>query len=58
MDKSRCSWRGRSCEVVEGEVVITTKRSREELVSRADDPTSEDEVQEVGVPRGKFEHLW
>jgi hypothetical protein len=33
MDKSRCSWRGKSREVVKGEVVITTKRSRGELVS-------------------------
>jgi hypothetical protein len=27
-DKSRCSWRGKSHKIVEGEVVITSKRSR------------------------------
>jgi hypothetical protein len=43
----------RSCEVVEGEVTITTKRSRGELVSQADESSSGDEVQEVGAPRGK-----
>jgi hypothetical protein len=54
MDKSRCSWRGRCCEVVKGNVVITTKRSEGELVSQADKLSSGDEVQEVGPPKGKF----
>jgi hypothetical protein len=52
-DKSTCSWRGRSHEVVEGEVAITTKRSRGELVPEADESSSGDKVQEVGAPRGK-----
>jgi hypothetical protein len=52
-DKSRCSWRGRSHEVIEGEVVITSKRSRGELVSQADKSLSEDKVQMLEVPRGK-----
>jgi hypothetical protein len=53
-DKSRCSWRGQSREVIEGEATITSKRSRGELVSQADKSSSGDEVQEVGAPRGKF----
>jgi hypothetical protein len=53
-DKSRCSWRGRSHKVVEGEVTITNKRSRGELVSQVDESSSGDEVQEVDAPRGKF----
>jgi hypothetical protein len=53
-DKSRCSWRGKSREVVEGEVSITTKRSKGELAMQADELSSGDEVQEVGAPRGKF----
>jgi hypothetical protein len=52
-DKSRCSWRGKSHEVVEGEVAITHKRSRGELAMEADDSSSGDEVQEVRAPRGK-----
>jgi hypothetical protein len=36
MDKSRCSWRGRGWEVVEGEVTIFHKRSKGELVLEAD----------------------
>jgi hypothetical protein len=53
-DKSRCSWRGRSCEVIEGEVAIMHKRSKGELVSLADESLSGDEVQVVGAPRGTF----
>jgi hypothetical protein len=53
-DKSRCSWRGKSREVVEGEVSITHKRSKGELATQADESSSGDEVQEVGAPRGKF----
>jgi hypothetical protein len=51
-DKSRCSWRGQSCEVVEGEVSITHKRLKGELATQADESSSGDEVQEVGPPRG------
>jgi hypothetical protein len=47
-DKSRCSWRGKSREVVEGEVSITHKRSKGELATQGD------EVQVVEVPRGKL----
>jgi hypothetical protein len=32
LDKSRCSWRGKSREIVEGEVSITSKQSRGQLV--------------------------
>jgi hypothetical protein len=52
-DKSRCSWRGKSREIVEGEVAITHKRSRGELAVQGNESSSEDEVQEVGVPRGE-----
>jgi hypothetical protein len=52
-DKSRCSWRGQSREVVEGEVAITHKWSKGELAMQADELSSEDEVQEVGAPRGE-----
>jgi hypothetical protein len=53
-DKSRCPWRGKSREVIEGEVSVTHKRSRGELATQADESSSGDEVQEVGAPRGKF----
>jgi hypothetical protein len=53
-DKSRCSWWGKSREVVEGEVAIATKRSKGELVFQADELSSEDEVQVVEAPRGEF----
>jgi hypothetical protein len=52
--QSRCSWRGKSCEVIEGEVTITSKRSRGELVPQADESLSEDKVELVEAPRGKF----
>jgi hypothetical protein len=42
-----------SCKVIEGEVSITHKRSRGELVTQADDSSSGDKVQEVEAPRGK-----
>jgi hypothetical protein len=58
MDKSRCSWRGNSHEVVEGEVSITHKRSKGELAMQGDESLSGDEVQEVGPPRGKSEQLY
>jgi hypothetical protein len=54
IDKSTCSWRGKSHKVVEGEVTITSKRSRGELVSQADESLSGDEVQVLEAPRGKF----
>jgi hypothetical protein len=45
-DKSRCSWRGKSCEIVEGEVIITNKRSRGQLVAQAEvDEETMEEVQ-------------
>jgi hypothetical protein len=34
--------------------VITNKRSRGELVSQADESSSEDKVQVVEAPRGEF----
>jgi hypothetical protein len=57
-DKSRCSWRGKSHEVVEGEVAITHKRSKGELVSLADKLSSRDEVQVMEAPRGNFTLLF
>jgi hypothetical protein len=56
-DKSRCSWRGKSCEIVEGEVVITNKRSRGQLVSQADESYSRDDVEVLEVPRGESYRL-
>jgi hypothetical protein len=53
-DKSRCTWRGKSREVVKGEVSITHKRSKGELVTQGDELSSGDEVQVVEAPRGKF----
>jgi hypothetical protein len=53
-DKSRCSWRGKSREVVEGDVAITHKRSKGELATQGDKLSSEDEAQEVMPPRGEF----
>jgi hypothetical protein len=53
-DKSRCSWRGNSCEVVEGEVAIAHKRSKDELAMQGDESSSGDEVQVVEAPRGEF----
>jgi hypothetical protein len=52
-DKSRCSWRGKSGEVIEGEVVITNKRSRGQLVPEVDMSSSGDNVEVLEVPRGK-----
>jgi hypothetical protein len=52
-NKSRCSWRGRSWEVIEGDVVITSKRSRGQLVGQADESSSEGEVEVLEVPRGE-----
>jgi hypothetical protein len=46
--------RGKSHKVVEGEVTITSKRSKGELVSKGDESSSRDEVQEIGAPRGEF----
>jgi hypothetical protein len=57
-DKSRCSWRGKSREVIEGEVAITHKRSKGELVSLVDESSSGDEVQVVEAPRGKSQHFY
>jgi hypothetical protein len=53
MDKSRCSWRGRSREVVKGDIVIITKRSRGQLVSQVDKSSSEGEVEVLEAPRGE-----
>jgi hypothetical protein len=58
MDKSRCSWRGKSREVIKGEVTITSKRSRGQLVPHADELLSGYEVEEVEVPRDKCQHLY
>jgi hypothetical protein len=53
-DKSRCSWRGKSCEVVEGDIVITSMRSRGQLVTQVDVSSSGDNVEVLEAPRGKF----
>jgi hypothetical protein len=52
-DKSRCSWRGRSNKFIEGEVTITSKRSRGDLVSQADESLSGDKMQVLEAPRGE-----
>jgi hypothetical protein len=57
-DKSRCSWRGKSWEIVEGEVVITNKRSRAQLVCQADESSSGDDVEVLEVPRGESYRLY
>jgi hypothetical protein len=49
------TWRGKSREVVEGEVAITHKRLRGELAMQGDESSSSgDKVQVVEVPRDKF----
>jgi hypothetical protein len=53
MDKSRCSWRGKSHEIIEGEVAINSKWSRGQLVPQADELLTRDEVEVLEVPRGK-----
>jgi hypothetical protein len=55
-DKSQCSWRGRSHEIVEGEVAITSKRSRGQLVPQVGNVSSGDEVEVLEAPRGTFCH--
>jgi hypothetical protein len=55
-DKSRCSWRGKSREIVKGEVVITSKRSRGQLVPQVDKSSSGDNVEVLEVPRGESYH--
>jgi hypothetical protein len=57
IDKSRCSWRGKSRKIVEGEVVITNKRSKGQLVPEADESSSGDEVEVLEAPRGESYHL-
>jgi hypothetical protein len=57
-DKSRCSWRGKSREVVRGGVSITHKRSKGELAMQVDKSSSGDEVQVVEAPRGKSQHFY
>jgi hypothetical protein len=52
-DKSQCSWRGRNCKVIEGEDVITNKRSRGQLVVQADELSSGDNVEVLEAPRGE-----
>jgi glycerol-3-phosphate cytidylyltransferase-like family protein len=52
-DKSRCSWRGKSCKVIRGEVVITNKRSRGQLVLEVDESSSGDDVEVLEAPRGE-----
>jgi hypothetical protein len=52
-DKSQCSWRGKSCKIIEGEVAITSKRSREELVPQVDELMTGDNIELLDVPRGK-----
>jgi hypothetical protein len=53
IDKSQCSWRGKSHEVIKGEVTITRKRFRGQLVSQVDKSSSGDGVQVLEAPRGK-----
>jgi hypothetical protein len=53
IDKSRCSWRGKSREIVKGKVVITNTRSRGQLVAQADESSSGDDMEVLEAPRGK-----
>jgi hypothetical protein len=46
--------RGKSREVVEGEVTITHERSKGELVLEADESSSRDKIQEIVAPRGEY----
>jgi hypothetical protein len=55
LDKSRCSWKGKSCKIVEGEVAITSKWSRGQLVPQADELTTGDNI-ELFV-RGHRRHI-
>jgi hypothetical protein len=56
-DKSQCSWRGRSCKIVKGEIAITSKRSRGQLVPQVGDALSGDNVEVLEAPRGESYHL-
>jgi hypothetical protein len=56
-NKSRCSWRGMGREVIEGDVVITSRRSRGQLVPQADESSSGDNVEVLEVPRGESYYL-
>jgi hypothetical protein len=49
--------RGKSREVVECEVVITSKRSRGQLVPQADESLTGDDVELLEAPRGESYHL-
>jgi hypothetical protein len=57
MDKSRCSWKGKSHKIVEGDVVITSTQSRGQLVPQADELSSRDNVEVLEVPRGDLAAL-
>jgi hypothetical protein len=49
-DKSRCSWRGKSLEIVEGKVAITNKQSRGHLVPQVDESMTGDDVELLDLP--------
>jgi hypothetical protein len=55
-DKSRCSWSGKSHEVIKGDVVITNKRSRGQLVPQIDETLSGDDVEVLEAPRDESFH--
>jgi hypothetical protein len=50
---SGCSWRGKSRKIVEGEVAITSKQSRGQLVPQVDESMTGDNVELLNAPRGK-----
>jgi hypothetical protein len=51
------AWRGKSQKVIEGNMVITSKRFRGQLVSQADESLSEDNIEVLEVPRGESHHF-
>jgi hypothetical protein len=57
-DKSRCSWRGKTREVIEGNVTISHKRSKGELALEANESSSGGEVEEIVAPRGEYQQLY
>jgi hypothetical protein len=58
MDKSRCSWRGKSHKIVEGEVAITSKQSRGQLVPQVGESSTGGDVEVLEVPKGKSYRLF
>jgi hypothetical protein len=54
-DKSRCSWRGKSHEIVKGEVAITSKRSMGQLVPQKGKLTMGNDIGILDPPEVSFD---